>query len=116
MAFDIDFERHYIHPQDEHKKYIQLIREWCGSCLAHLAYIDISHISASQLTDADDNVVERQVITLGDAVTEANIANVTAAGALQVDGLAITQPTNLQPQAAVFTGAVIDFDSSDSTL
>src|SRR4029077_8973419 len=36
----------------------------------------------------------RQVMVIGDPATNANVANVTAAGAVQVDGSGVTQPVS----------------------
>lgn len=45
--------------------------------------------------------VHRQVVCLGDETTFGNVANVTAAGALQVDGSGVTQPVSIASAVAV---------------
>lgn len=52
-------------------------------------------ISNRQTTDANSNIVFRQVINIGDSQVDAQIANVTPAGGLQVDGSAVTQPVSV---------------------
>jgi hypothetical protein len=74
-------------------------------------------INASVLTDSNSDVVERQIISIGDPATEGQIANVTASGALQVDPSGVTQPATVQPRAATLTNAAVSFSGSgDNTV
>lgn len=45
-------------------------------------------------TNSPDGLTQRQVVTLGDKTTAANTAAISAAGAVKVDGSAVTQPVS----------------------
>lgn len=50
------------------------------------------------------NTTQQEVVTLGDPTTSANLAGVTAGGALKVDGSAVTQPVSGTVTANAGTG------------
>jgi hypothetical protein len=47
------------------------------------------------------NVVDQEVVTLGDPSASGNLANITAAGALKVDASAVTQPVSFSGNVTV---------------
>lgn len=53
-----------------------------------------ANVDTKSLTGVGGKTVHRQVACLGDPVTFGNVANVTSAGALKVDGSAVTQPVS----------------------
>lgn len=61
--------------------------------------------------------VLREVVCLGDPATGTNYANVTAAGALQVDGSGVTQPVSLSVLPSLVAGAALigQVEVSDGT-
>jgi hypothetical protein len=67
-------------------------------------------VDTSQITTSE-GTVQRQRVAIGDSNTAENFANVTGAGALQVDGSGVTQPVSgiVVAQGPVQTGNTPSF-------
>lgn len=74
-------------------------------------------IDCFQITRVDNMVVHRQAVVLADPQNPANAANVTAAGAVQVDNSGVTQPIAFAPGLAQLSSVpVVISASGDNTI